>query len=422
MDSATWYKHRRYLHFDTPVTVKKAVKIVTDPSAIKEHSFLPFLNYKIQSKKIFKDKTGIVTKKKDRPIAFSAHLDSHIYSYYCQQMSELYEKCIEGTSLESSVLAFRALGKSNIDFANDAFNAIRLKGECTAIGLDISGFFDNLDHKQLKECWKSLLAKDSLPPDHFAVFKSITRYSQVDRNKLYNRLDISLNNPPKAKRRICTIDEFRNIVRKEGFISSNSLGRGIPQGSPISAFLSNLYMIDFDKVVSAAVAEQGGIYYRYCDDMLVIVPTEWKSEIENFVRDEIKKLKIDINTDKTDIRDFRIVDGVLKSDKPLQYLGFLFDGTQILLRSSSLARYSERMRRGVSLAKRVKYKRDKFRVTKGGVPSPSVYKRNLYEKYSHLGRRNFVRYGFRAAGIMDSRAIKKQLKPLWKRLNEQIDK
>lgn len=48
------------------------------------------------------------------------------------------------------VLAFRSLGKNNIHFANDAFKEIQRRESCEAIGLDIKGFFDNLDHALVK--------------------------------------------------------------------------------------------------------------------------------------------------------------------------------------------------------------------------------------------------------------------------------
>src|SRR5690606_19023212 len=128
----------------------------------------------------------------------------------------------------------------------------------------------------------------------------------------------------------------------------------IPQGSPISAFLSNIYMFDFDKLMSEVVNEIGAIYYRYCDDMLFIVPTEYESSLAGFVRQKINDLKIDINPNKTEIRRFVIQPHRFHSDKPLQYLGFLYDGEKILIRSAALAKYSERMRRGIRLAKKTK--------------------------------------------------------------------
>ena len=154
--------------------------------------------------------------------------------------------------------------------------------------------------------------------------------------------------------------------------------------------------------------------------MLFIVPHEFTAGIEQQVMDEIAELQLDINTDKTEVREFRSTraSGTV-SDKPLQYLGFTFDGQQVLIRSAALARYSERMKRGVRLAKATKKKRDK------AVSSPDtikpLFRQKLYEKYSHKGRRNFIRYGLRAAKKMNSKSIRRQLKPLWNRLQKEIE-
>jgi hypothetical protein len=77
------------------------------------------------------------------------------------------------------------------------------------------------------------------------------------------------------------------------------------------------------------------------------------------------------------------------------------------------------MRKGVSLAKATMRKRNKLRVQRGEKPK-SLFKNKLYRKYSHLGSKNFITYGIRAAKTMKSKTIKKQLKPLWGKLQEEM--
>jgi transcriptional regulator with XRE-family HTH domain len=57
-----------------------------------------------------------------------------------------------------------------------------------------------------------------------------------------------------------------------------------------------------------------------------------------------------------------------------------------------------------------------------GLPASPLFTNKLYEAHSHLGVRNFVTYGYRAANETNSKAIKRQLKPLWKRLNDEISR
>lgn len=196
--SNDWYKSRRYLHFDRPLNEEAALKVVSDQRAVAQHSFYPLIRYVAESQKVHFDKATRRVVKKDpkrRQISYAAHLDSHIYSYYCEVLGGLYETYLSKSEWSASVLAFRALGKSNIEFAHEAFTEIASRTECCVLGIDIKGFFDNLSHTQLKLNWQKLIDRPSLPDDHFAVYKSLTRFSFVDREEVYSALGISKNNP-----------------------------------------------------------------------------------------------------------------------------------------------------------------------------------------------------------------------------------
>ncbi|MFA7346632.1 MAG: antiviral reverse transcriptase Drt2 [Desulfurivibrionaceae bacterium] len=390
---------------------------------MKRHSFYPFIAYEIKSKKVRKGDDGktLAIKEKKRPVSYASHVDSHIYTYYTYLLNGAYEKLITDIGIEQNVLAFRKLGKSNIDFANDAFDQIIERRFCAAIAFDIEGFFDNLDHSILKKSWCRAINLEKMPDDHYNVFKSLTKFSKVYKEPLYEAFRISKNNPKNKNKRVCDPADFREVVRKNGMININNTKKGIPQGSPISALLSNIYMIEFDEVVSSLMGEINGCYLRYCDDILCIVPLSRKNEIIDRVNKEIEKLKLNINRDKTKTSEYRIVKGQLACDYPLQYLGFVFDGHHKLIRSAALARFSERMKSGVRLAKLTRMKYNRIRIEKGQ-PRQDVYKRKIYERYSHLGQRNFIRYGLRCAATMGSNAIKKQLKPFWARLQSEIEK
>lgn len=415
-----WYRRRGYLHFDQPVGYQTARAVVRLPRNVATHSFFPLIKYCVSTKKISKDINGITVKEKQRPLAYAAHMDSHIYSYYAQKLSNAYEDKLKQHSLGDCVLAFRPLGYSNIDFAAMAFEEIRRQSSCCAVALDVTGFFDNLDHRVIKDSWSSVLDTSQLPYDHYAVYKSLTKYSVVEKDALDGMLSLSLNGSKNSKQRICSAKEFREIVRGGGLVLPNEKSFGIPQGTPMSAIVSNIYMLKFDIAAEEMMRVMGGKYFRYCDDMLFIAPVEFKDIVAGEIRKKIKNIKLDINTDKTEIRVFLQQGGVLKSDKPLQYLGFLFDGERVLIRSASLARYSQRMKRGVKLAKRTMIKRNRIRALKGHSDKP-LFKRKIYTRYSHLGKRNFIRYGLRAADILDSKEIREQIKPLWGRLVAEIE-
>jgi hypothetical protein len=421
-----WYLKQNYLHFDYPISFDKAKQIVEDSNKVKEHSFFPFITFDIKSYKYKKNLiTGNIEKQeKKRQICYSAHLDNCIYSYYARNLSIKYEEILTTHKMNESILAFRKLdNKSNIQFAKQAFDIIKEYEDCHVLAIDFSDFFGTLDHNILKEKWSEVLNVNKLPNDHYNIYKSLTKYSFVDKNKIYDLFNISNNNPKTRPKRICTIGNFRNRVRKDGHIQLNPKAekeKGIPQGSSLSALLSNIYMIEFDKIIYNYVETFGGKYYRYCDDILIIDPESKSKERTSYIYKIIDKVKLTINQEKTKIRVFKIKDKILCSDKPLQYLGFLFDGKNIYLRSASITKYYQRMKKGVRLAKITREKYNKIRKSKGLLEKP-LFKKKIYEKYSFLGNSNFVSYGLRAKDIMESKQIKKQIKRLWTKLNYEIE-
>ncbi len=107
-----------------------------------------------------------------------------------------------------------------------------------------------------------------------------------------------------------------------------------------------------------------------------------------------------ISGHKTDTASFK--NGLLTGSKPIQYLGFTFDGVVTLIRASSLDSYRAKMNRGIH-AKMVAAKAQ-------GVRSNRVYAREALSRYTHVGkRRNFIKYAHRAADVHASSEIRAQV-------------
>lgn len=422
--SDSWFKAKKYLHFDTPVGLKKSKKIVSSPDKVAIHSFYPLIRYNIEPKKIKKDpvtKKVFFERKKPRPISYSSHMDSKIYAYYASLLLDLYEKKVLDFGLDENILAFRKSIGCNIKFSKKVFDDIKYKSPCVATALDFSGFFDTLDHKKLKNNWCSILNERKLPKDHYNIYKNIISGDFVDKEELYKALGIPKNNSKKGRKRLCEPVGFRNKVRKKGLIKSNSNDFGIPQGTAISALLSNIYMLDFDRKMKFMSELRGGKYYRYCDDMIFIIPKDNSFDVQSWVEYLIDKDTVKINPKKTEVRKFFNNNGRVFCDLPLQYLGFEFDGAHVSIRSSSIARYQDRMRRGFKLAIKTRNKHNRIRM-KENKPEEKIYKKKLFSRYTHLGKRNFIRYGLRAADIMDSDTIRGQLKKEWRRFQDEMEK
>ena len=347
--SPNWFKSRNYLHFDPKINnASTAVRIATDPQAVIRHSFYPFIHDELVVRR-YKPKERR-TVKKIRDISYAAHMDAHIFSYYSYLLSVIYEGKLISLGLKDSVIAYRSLGKCNIHFAKEAFDAIVRIGECHVIAMDVEKFFDTMDHAQLKSRWCDLIGVSLLPDDHYTIYRNITRYSYVERKEIY-RMYKKRSKAAIASKRLCTPEQFQRRIREKRLINTNTNKKGIPQGSPISAMLSNLYMIGFDENIQRIVNAHGAYYRRYSDDILVIIPINCQIDFAQIITDELKKYLLESSDEKTVISEFRYdSNGILNADKPVQYLGFTFDGIRRLIRSTTLARYHRRMKAGVYFA------------------------------------------------------------------------
>lgn len=126
-----WYnKKRQYIHFDAPISFERIVPIVSDPTAIANRSFLPFLHTQIHSSRVFIDQDGKLSRKvKTRDIRYASHIDSHIYSFYSKNIGLEYERVVKNNNIGDSILGFRSIkenesteGMCNIHFAKKAFD------------------------------------------------------------------------------------------------------------------------------------------------------------------------------------------------------------------------------------------------------------------------------------------------------------
>lgn len=398
-----WFRARSYRHFDAPGAWGSLVGLADDPARVAKHAFFPFLHFVSEQRRFRKNQT-VRFKKKKRPIMFASHRDSAIFSRYAKLLSDEYEKqVVPMTGVSDAVIAYRRLGKSTVDFAGEVFKFVTTKETSIALCFDLSDFFGTIPHDALKKAWAQLLGMPRLPDDHHAVFKAITKYSFVDIESLEKLLGLDLEEIPRG-RPICTLSDFRQKVRKEGLITPNPTpGCGIPQGSPISAFLANLLMLETDKIMVDFVGKLGGLYRRYSDDILIVCPPEDRDTVTAELEKHLLRLGLKTN-EKVDQAIFTTVDGVLRSDKRLQYLGLTFDGRTVLIRDSSLARFNKKLRMGVRAARHGARARKR-----------PVHKRRIYENYSHLGRRNFISYTRRVAerleamGLRAGRGIRSQV-------------
>ncbi|BDD00744.1 reverse transcriptase domain-containing protein [Persicobacter psychrovividus] len=486
----SFFKPKGYVHFSSKLSLSDQEWVVNycqNPKKVRQHSFYPFILRNIKSRRfrIEKDCYGRKDKGakrtasvKERPICYANHLDAAIYTYYAHKIKEKYEAYLsKKPKLNEAVIAYRSIpvapdsktNKSTISFVKEIVHEIRnypLK-EFAVICLDISSFFDGLDHKILKQQWAKIMDRENgLSSDEYQVFKNVTRFSYVHYHDVFKESEH--NHGAKHPNTLyfkevdsffSSSEDFRENIQKKKLIQRSDQRKGIPQGSPISATLANLYMLDFDERLIDKIAWKNCLYRRYSDDLLLICPKKDIDTYIQYLKDEIRHLKLEIQDKKTQIYLFtknddsltlqeqKIIDGkrvtLAKKNVKLEYLGFEFDGKVMRLKSSSLSKYFRQMKRTV--------RRSAFYASTTGKDNgtPYIFRKGLYRRFSYIGAKrrliykrkmikegvfnwektqkmnwgNFLSYAFKAIRELDkadSEAIRKQVRGHFKKLNERI--
>ena len=387
-----------YAHFDLRVSLSMPSirKYVMDRTKIVTHSFYPFIHFEKKNSRY-----GKKGPKKPRELYYCSHLDRCVYQRYAFLLNCQYNIWACKNNIDDVAIAYRdSLGKNNIDFAKDAFDAIRSFPQCFILVGDFTNFFDNLEHQYLKKMMCEVLGVERLPQDYFSVFKNITRFSSWDWKDIVkaageNIAERGVRKKINSKETVLTKEQFQKNKKD---IKKNISGVGVPQGSPISAVLSNIYMIKFDKDIKRYVTSKGGIYMRYSDDFIIVLPYERDAEIADFtsyIFSYVESMKglIDLQKEKTSCYTYKD-EVIYEGDQPssINYLGFLFDGKNIRIRPRAITKYYYRMRRKAHTIGRSNWTSSKGR---------RISAKELYSIYSRNDeKQTFIDYARKAKGIL----------------------
>ena len=193
------------------------------------------------------------------------------------------------------------------------------------VKLDLSGFYDNIDHERLLSCLETEYkayrrGRPGLPEDDKGFWELASRALRFEWSADDHELSVLLRD--------------------------NALPRGLPQGLVASGFFANAYLLDFDRAVQGDLdnlQRVSGVnvvvhdYCRYVDDLRLVVSSnsaiqldvlgkavsQWvQSRLDRaIVVGEHSKAKLAINADKTEVEVFSAVgreSGVAARMKALQ--------------------------------------------------------------------------------------------------------
>ena len=426
------YKDKYYIHFDVKKKHIDYERKVENIAWVGKHGFYPFIHFSMKFDKYTNDSEGNkYLKPKERDIYYSAHIDRYIYEFYGNRLNNRYNDYLKKNGINRVPIAYRNClpGKCNIDFAKEVFEFIVSSGNAYIFVGDFSKFFDNLDHKYLKEKIKTVVGTDSLDSADYAIFKNITRFSYIEADDIEKEKG-KLRRDMREMDKYFNTEEFREVKKK--FLKTNVKNYQIPQGSSISAVYANVYMIGFDKKINDYTTSKRGIYRRYCDDIILIIPMTKEemlsgvdkaiAEFVYSVRDQIPNL--DLNADKTEHFFYNngTVEKIMGESSLINYLGFTFDGNTVRIRDKSLFKYYCRAYRKI---KRVKDAKD--------IKAFNAGRKAVYKAYTHLGvgrnpreHGNFLTYAYKADEIFSQSQVLKsdirnQVKRHWWKIENRLN-
>lgn len=335
---------------------------------------------------------------------FASHRDACILSKYSADLVARLDKWYAATGLHETVIAYRPLGQSNYNFAKRVENFVRSQPSLTVMCFDVTGFFDNLDHKRLKLRLKWILGCDELSADWFAVLRATTRYRFIRLQELKKHDHLAKRLAGRKRHPLATIVELKTLGVP---IEKNSKIVGIPQGTPISASLSNLYMTAFDLEMEAEAAKRGALYQRYSDDILVACPPTRQNVLKALVEEKLIEHGLELQSAKTEIVTLHAPASTLT----FQYLGYQLGHVDARLRLKSLSRQWRTAKRAIKKTERVG-----IAAMKAG-DAKQIFTRKLHMRFTGTGGRNFLAYADRSAIVLKSQAIRKQAKRLNRFMN-----
>ena len=270
---------------------------------------------------------------------------------------------------------------------------------------------------------------ETLSKDFYRVFKSVTNYSYIEYDDILKELGLTHKALTKLrKERLFDIQEFRKFKKEK--IHTNKEDFGMVQGSAISAVMSNIYMIKFDKLVNDLITSNNGIYRRYSDDIIIIIPSlangmEIFSKVMQ-IKDNVPRLELSLDKTKCFIKKGNIISSVdlktkkvIKDETIIDYLGFSYDGKGVKIREKTVSKYYRKM---YSRIKTI----NKWTVKTGN----NIGRKKLYKQYSYLGKKtkdvkkgNFLTYVDRSQKEYgDLGKMDEQVKKSWKNMSKRLVK
>ncbi|MDY0394940.1 hypothetical protein RWE15_11475 [Virgibacillus halophilus] len=148
-----------------------------------------------------------------------------------------------------------------------------------------------------------------------------------------------------------------------------------------------MYAIEFDLEMNKIVEEYNGLYRRYSDDFIIVLPKKISYDKFNKITQQIfdfaEKNKIVIQDEKTNSYEYfseTIINLISGKNSHLDYLGFLFDGNTVKIRGKSPYKFYRNASIIINRARRIQYKKrikKKYLIEKGFISCTQTWGLNV---------------------------------------------
>ena len=202
--------------------------------------------------------------KKMRPLGIATIRDRVVQTAAMLVLEPIFE-----ADLQPEQYAYRA-GKNALD-AVEAVNRLINFGHTAVVDADLRGYFDEIPHGPL--------------------MKSVAR--RITDRQILHLIKVWIEAP---------VEETDDRGRKYRTTRNRDEHRGIPQGSPISPLLSNLYMRRLVLWWKQSGTRQRlrAVIVNYADDLVICCKGTAEIAMQT-MREVIKKLQLEVNEDKTQL-------------------------------------------------------------------------------------------------------------------------
>lgn len=255
------------------------------------YTFAPFLGVDIP-------KPGTSEK---RPISIGtirgALVQRALYDYLYPRIDPQLEDCVFGYRSGCS--------------AHSAIKAILGHIRCgltSVVDVDVSRFFDSVDHQILMSKIQALGVDDR-------ATKLLYRFLRT------GRVDASI-----------VAIQRKQTSRQEKY-AADLRDVGVPQGGILSGLLSNLFLAEFD----SAICSRHRGYVRYADDFVICCSDQGEClAAHQLVANEVRKLRLSLNAKKTS--------PYVPISAGIDFLGFRLTDKLIRVRSRNIHKFKNRIR------------------------------------------------------------------------------